>query len=165
MNEAISSRKNEKIVRLKKIGASRAARREFGEFLCDGEKLLEEAIKNEADVRMILTADELHVKVPESIPIYSVPMGVIEAVSPLKNPQSVLFSCAIPKRSGEIKHGAHIILENMQDPGNIGMVMRTANAFLMADVILICACADPYNPKAVRASMGAIFRQRVYEAG
>ncbi|MGE4484573.1 MAG: TrmH family RNA methyltransferase [Oscillospiraceae bacterium] len=165
MNEAISSRKNEKITRMRKLGSFRAARREFGEFLCDGEKLLLEALKNGADIRMILTADELRVKVPENIPIYSVPMGVIEAVSPLKNPQSILFSCAIPKKRGEIRRGAHIILENMQDPGNVGMVMRTANAFLMADVILVGSCADPYNPKAVRASMGAVFRQRVYEAG
>lgn len=165
MNEPISSRKNEKIVRMRKLGASRAARREFGEFLCDGEKLLDEALKNGADIRMILTAGELETEIPENVPVYHVPMGVIEAVSPLKNPQSVIFSCAIPKKVGELRRGRHIILENMQDPGNVGMIMRTANAFMMVDVILVGACADPYNPKAVRASMGAVFRQRVMEAG
>jgi TrmH family RNA methyltransferase len=54
-----------------------------------------------------------------------------------------------------------IVLENVQDPGNVGTVLRTADAFGMDLVVLCGACADPYNPKTVRASMGAVFRQPV----
>lgn len=54
-----------------------------------------------------------------------------------------------------------VVLENLQDPGNVGTVIRTANAFGIDAVILVGDCADLYNPKTVRASMGAIFRQRV----
>jgi TrmH family RNA methyltransferase len=54
-----------------------------------------------------------------------------------------------------------IVLENVQDPGNVGTVIRTANAFRIDAVILTGACADLYQPKTVRATMGAIFRQKV----
>ena len=56
-----------------------------------------------------------------------------------------------------------LVLEGVQDPGNVGTVIRTANAFGMDAVILIGACADLYHPKTVRATMGAIFRQTVLE--
>ena len=53
------------------------------------------------------------------------------------------------------------VIENLQDPGNVGTIIRSANAFDIDAVIMVGACADLYNPKTVRASMGAIFRQRV----
>ena len=56
------------------------------------------------------------------------------------------------------------MLENVQDPGNVGTVIRTANAFRIGAVILCGCCADLYAPKTVRATMGAIFRQRVLTA-
>ena len=73
-----------------------------------------------------------------------------------------MFTVKIPDRAdaGDIKNA--IVLENLQDPGNVGTVIRTANAFNIDAVILVGACADLYNPKTVRASMGAIFRQTVY---
>jgi TrmH family RNA methyltransferase len=54
-----------------------------------------------------------------------------------------------------------IILEGVQDPGNVGAVVRTADAFGIGAVVLTGGCADPYNPKTVRATMGAIFRQNI----
>jgi len=163
--ETISSRKNEKIVRLKRLGASRGDRRAFGEFLCDGEKLLREALLHGAEIRMILTDEEEGASLPDGAPAYLVSRDMLEYVSPLKNPQHVVFSCAMPDRSGLTgpPGGPYIILENIQDPGNVGTIMRTANAFSMPGMLLVGACADPYNPKAVRASMGAVFRQSAAE--
>ena len=79
----------------------------------------------------------------------------------MKNSPGPLFTVRIPQRQemGEIRNA--IILENVQDPGNVGTVLRTASAFSIGAVVLTGECADLYSPKTVRATMGAIFRQRV----
>lgn len=64
------------------------------------------------------------------------------------------------RRIGAARLKNAIVLEGVQDPGNVGTVIRTANAFGVDAVILTGACADLFNPKTVRATMGAIFRQR-----
>ena len=160
MTEIIKSRKNEKIVHMKKLGSSASYRRETGETLCDGAKLLREALSHGVKVTAVLTCGE--VSVPENVKVYQVDRELLEYVSPMKTPQTVLFSCEIPDMSGggaEIKNA--IILENIQDPGNVGTMIRTANAFSVDTVILAGDCADPFSPKTVRASMGASFRQRI----
>ena len=68
---------------------------------------------------------------------------------------------AVPEAERDRPLKNAIVLENVQDPGNVGTVIRTANAFGIGAVLLVGACADLYNPKTVRATMGAIFRQRV----
>jgi len=164
MNE-IKSRKNPLIVHLKKLGADGRFRRETGEFLCDGEKLLAEAVASGADIRAVLANGAPAVRLPEYVPVYSVPREIIETVSPLKNPQNVLFSCAVPPREDNTPvAGGVIVLENIQDPGNVGTILRTANAFGIGAVFLTGSCADPYHPKTIRASMGAVFRQRFFVA-
>lgn len=72
-----------------------------------------------------------------------------------------MFTVSIPEPDEDFKPEKVIVIENLQDPGNVGTVIRTANAFDIDAVIMVGACADLYNPKTVRASMGAIFRQRV----
>ena len=158
MAERIISRKNEKAVHLKKLGADSGYRREKGAFYCDGEKLLDEAVKNGADIEMVFTCDSLSVRLPESVPVYETTYDVIESISPMKTPQKVIFSCR--ERPGSVISGGgkYIVLEDLQDPGNVGTVLRTAGAMGIDGVLLVGACADPYNHKAVRASMGAVFR-------
>lgn len=178
--EEIKSRKNPLIVHLKKLGAEADYRRERGEFLCDGAKLLREAKNSGADIKVVLTSEGLPEALPENVAVFSVSRDIIDAVSPLKNPQGVLFSCAIPSARGLAwpsnkdaeapadgpSAASHIIvLEGVQDPGNVGTVIRTADAFGIDAVVLTGSSADPYNPKTVRATMGAIFRQRLIVAG
>ncbi len=161
MND-IKSRKNPLIVHLKKLGADGDYRRDAGEFLCDGEKLLREAVDSGADIRAVLINGDKPAWLPEHIPLYSVGQDIIDAVSPLKNAQDIIFSCGIPAREDEeTGAGDRIILEGIQDPGNVGTIIRTAGALNISAVILTGNCADPYHPKTVRATMGAIFRQRV----
>lgn len=160
--ETISSRKNPIIVHMKKLGASADYRREHREFLCDGAKLFEEAVKWGVQITAILISGEM---CPPDVPnakIIKVPEDILDAVSPLKSAQSLLFSCRVPAADEEKPIGdKHILLEGIQDPGNMGAIIRSANAFNMDSVMLLGNCADPYNPKAVRAAMGAIFRQRI----
>ncbi|NMA26009.1 MAG: RNA methyltransferase [Clostridiales bacterium] len=161
----ITSRRNPLIVHMKKLGADGDYRRQNGEFLCDGDKLLREAISSGADITAILFSCGKPEGLPAGIPIYAVPRDIIKAVSPLKAPQDVLFSCRIPETAGAIPaFGFHVILEGLQDPGNVGTILRTAGAFNVGSIILTGGCADPFNPKAIRASMGAIFRQPIVTA-
>ena len=93
----------------------------------------------------------------------AMPLRIVEAVlkaTSRLNCCSSRYRGSYPKEpAGDIRNA--IILESVQDPGNLGTVIRTAAAFGIGAVILTGACADLYNPKTVKATMGAIFRQRV----
>jgi len=160
--EEIKSRKNPIIVHMKKLGSDSDYRRSQNAFVCDGEKLLFEAVTNGADIKAVLISGKKPDWLPESIPLYKVDQEIIDSVSPLKNPQNIMFSCGIPVQDDVFEiEGFHIILDGLQDPGNVGTIIRTAAAFNVRSVILTGACADPYNPKTIRATMGAIFRQHL----
>jgi TrmH family RNA methyltransferase len=161
--EAIGSRKNQYIVRLRKLAGDGAFRREQGEFVCDGIKLLQEALEKGAQVRSVLWKGQA-AAMPglESARQYVAETELFDYASPMKNSPGPLFTVAIPDESGRGKIKNAIVLENVQDPGNVGTVLRTAKAMDVDAVILVGACADVYSPKTVRATMGAIFRQRIF---
>ena len=161
--ETITSRKNQIITRLRALGADRSARREAGEFLCDGPKLLHEAQLWNAEITAVLWADEPEPGVPCPTQ-YRVPRELLDYVSPLKNAAGVVFSVRC-RRWETAPPGRTLVLETIQDPGNLGTILRTANALSVDTVILTGDCADVWNPKTVRATMGAVFRQRFYELG
>ncbi len=160
--EQISSRKNKIIIHMKNLGADSAYRKKAGEFLCDGEKLLREAIDSGADISCVLWGGEKTVQLPPETSEYSCPAELIQSISPLKNSPGPLFSVKFPKKAQVYpKLTQAIILENLQDPGNVGTIIRTAKAMGTELVILVGDCADIYNLKTVRATMGAVFRQKV----
>ena len=145
---------------IKKLGMSRGYRGEHGEFLCDGIKLLEEAVKSGAEILNVLTSSDIPFPLPIDTRVYHADRGIIDSISPLKNPQDTLFTCKIPTSNTFLNFDeTHILLDSVQDPGNIGAIVRTANALGVGGVILTGQCADPYNPKTLRAAMGAVFRQ------
>ena len=155
----ITSRKNPVIAHLRKLGSDRAYRQEKGEFLCDGEKLLREAIAWNAEITTVLWDGEP--RLPEACrEHYSAERELLDYVSPLKSAASVLFSVRIKRWNAPEAPGRTLVLETIQDPGNLGTILRTANALGIDTVILTGDCADVYNPKTIRAGMGAVFRQR-----
>jgi TrmH family RNA methyltransferase len=158
----ISSRRNPMITHLRKLNLDRGYRRETGLFLCAGSKLLEDAINAGMEIAEVIYSG-LKPDIPDKAKTSEVTGDILEYASSMKSAPDVLFSCKIPSAGISIGKGRYIVLENVQDPGNIGTVIRTANAFYFDAVILAGACADPYGPKAVRASMGAVFRQRIIE--
>jgi TrmH family RNA methyltransferase len=161
--EEIISRRNPLCVHVKKLGVSRGYREEHRQFLCDGLKLLEEAVNCGAEVEIVLTASGIPFPLPKNTRVCSVERDLIDSLSQLKSAQDILFVCKMPQESGGCicSKGRHILLDSIQDPGNLGAIIRSANAFEINSVILTGECADPYNPKTVRASMGSIFRQRI----
>ena len=159
--EIIHSRKNKFIQHLRQLAADKAYRSEQGEYLCDGLKLLREALAFGAELRAVLWKDEAAEILPEGIEQYAAPGDLFDYASPMKNSPGPLFTVKIPVYEAGEKLKNAVVLETVQDPGNVGTVIRTANAFGVDAVILTDACADLYNPKTVRATMGAIFRQKV----
>lgn len=158
----ITSRKNETVHNMKKLGESSAYRAERGEFMLEGAKLLIDAVANGAEIREVLYCGERPEDIPEGVAAQEVSRDIIEYISAQKTPQNVVFSAAIPKAEGQPQLSGAVILENIQDPGNVGTMLRTANAFGIREAILVGACADLWNPKTVRASMGAVFRERTF---
>lgn len=154
--EIIRSRQNELIKRFIALGSDAKARQEAGEFVCAGDKLLAEALGSGAEIVCTLSAE------PTDAPgLRLVTPELLKAVSPLQNSPGPVFSVRMRPLPPPESRSRVLVLENVQDPGNVGTVLRTADA-LGIDLVALCgACADPYNPKTVRASMGAVFRQPV----
>lgn len=164
--ETVTSRKNNYIVRLRSLAAESAFRRAEGEFLCDGMKLLREAVEQGAEIRSLLWKERAEPLEGLCCPRqYAAPAELFAYASPMKNSPGPLFTVAMRPQDSREKIDRAIVLENLQDPGNVGTVLRTAKALGIDAVILTGSCADIYSPKAVRSTMGAIFSQRVIFAG
>ena len=158
--DRITSRKNAAGVLLRALAADASLRAERGEFVCDGLKLLGEAAASGAEITSVLWKEGGAVGTADCARQYLAPQELFDYASPMKNSPGPLFTVRFRPDSAQRTERA-IVLENVQDPGNVGTVLRTANAFGVDAVVLIGDCADLYSPKTVRATMGAIFRQRV----
>lgn len=159
--DRITSRKNSTVLHLRALAADGAYRRERGEFLCDGHKLLTEANAAHAEITSILWREGA-IGRADCERQFCAPEDLFDYASPLKNSPGPLFTVRLPAAGAGTGIKNAIVLENLQDPGNVGTVLRTAAAFSVDAVILCGDCADLYSPKTVRATMGAIFRQRAF---
>lgn len=148
---------------LRRLGREKSFRREQGTFLCDGEKLLREAAANGAEIGEIYLRDGSPVTNLPDVPTAILSEDVFDYVSPLEHSPGPLFTVRTGSFSENSIPDRVIVLENVQDPGNVGTVLRTAAALGVDIVVLLGECADPYNPKTVRASMGAVFREKILE--
>ncbi|MBE6972497.1 MAG: RNA methyltransferase [Ruminococcaceae bacterium] len=164
--EQITSRKNPLISHIRKLISDRIYRRECGEYLGDGVKLLAEAVRWQAPLTCVVhTAGTQLPTIPEGVRVVQVPEDVMESVSPMKAPQGALFLCRMPQQEmpDKLAGQRYLVLDGVQDPGNVGTIWRTADALGADGLILTGECADAWNHKTVRATMGACFRLPVYE--
>lgn len=161
--EHITSRHNPLMGHIRKLVGSAAYRWETGEFLCDSPKLLQEALLWQAEITAVVTISPLP-RLPEHIRQVQVPEDVMASVSPVKTPQGVLFTCRLPQAPlpQTLTGRRYVLLDGVQDPGNVGTILRTLDAFDADGLLLTGGCADPYGWKAVRSSMGAVFRRPIY---
>ena len=159
----ITSRKNPLLQQVKKLLSSKKAREEAGLFAADGTKLLEEAVKYFPGLDTVILSDGVQAHVPEKTKVIRVPGDVMESISPMASPQGALFLCRFPEKKDFHPVPGMLLLDGIQDPGNIGTILRTADA-LDVPVVLLEGCADPYSHKVVRSSMGAVFRTHVIQS-
>ena len=163
--ERITSRQNPFLKQIGKLNNAKSERRRAGVYPGEGPKLLEEAVK--AGVKITATVSCEGVDVPEIAGArqVEVPREVLESLCDTKTPQGVLFLCELPstKAPEKLDGSRYLVLDGVQDPGNVGTIWRTADALGADGLILVHSCADPFSPKTVRSTMGACFRLPVYE--
>ena len=163
MEERITSRKNPLLQQVKKLLSSRKAREEAGLFVSDGTKLLQEAVNYYKGLETVVLSDGIQAQVPEGVRVVRVPEDVMASISPMQSPQGALFLCRLPEKRKFAPEKGMLLLDGIQDPGNLGTILRTADA-LQVPVVLLEGCADPYSHKVVRSSMGAVLRTDVIQA-
>ena len=128
--------------------------------MADGTKLLQEAIRWWPELDTVILTEEVKTEIPEGVRTVIVPRDVMESVSPMESPQGALFLCRLPEETPFTAQAGMLLLDGIQDPGNLGTILRTTDA-LQIPVALLEGCADPYSHKVVRASMGAVFRMKI----
>lgn len=168
----ITSARNEKVKYVQKLGRRRFRQRE-GRFVIEGPRLLGEAITSGAALASVFVAPELFngdawrglmASLPEDVPVYEVPAAVFRQIASTDAPQGILAVAEMRRWDWEDCLGARdgpplvVLVDGLQDPGNVGTIIRAAEALRASGVVLGAGSADPYNPKAVRATMGAVFR-------
>ena len=162
MRELITSRKNPFLQQVKKLLSSRKEREQTGLFVADGTKLLQEAIRWWDGLDAVILSEDVHMEIPQGVRTVVVPKDVMESISPMQSPQGALFVCRLPEKKAFAPKAGMLLLDGIQDPGNLGTILRTADA-LGVPVALLEGCADPYSHKVVRASMGAVFRMDIVQ--
>ena len=164
MEEYVTSRQNRLFVHLKKLQTSRAYREKTRQFCGDGTKLLEEAVQWYPGLHTVIACEALALPaLPACVRVVRVPERLMQSLSTMRSPQGTIFLCHMPEPTPlDIRPGS-LILDGIQDPGNLGTILRTADA-LDVPVVLTDGCADPYSEKTVRASMGAVLRTQPGQA-
>ena len=157
MAERITSKTNSTLQHIRKLIASRRYRYESRAFVADGAKLAAEALRWSWNVDALVLTDGVDFPVPEGVRELRVPAHLMADVSRMDAQQGVLALCRMPEPKPLALSPGCLILDGIQDPGNLGTILRTADAFEIP-VLLSDGCADPYGEKTVRATMGAIFR-------
>lgn len=159
MNETlITSRHNPLLVHVKKLQSSRSYRRKSGEFAADGTKLLQEAAMWYPGLHTVIAQEGLALcELADTVRVVRVSESIMREISLMDSPQGALFICTLPPEKEAAILPGTLLLDGVQDPGNLGTILRTADA-LDVPVVLLDGCADAYSAKTVRASMGAVFR-------
>ncbi len=168
MQDIISSLKNDKVKYLRKLYNSQKRKRE-GKYILEGLRLVEEAIKAGAMFKMIFMTPEFESSIQgqvfrknlSDVDIYYIDSNLVEKLADTVSPQGIIAIVDEPTYNNNnfLKNTDYIlVLDRIQDPGNMGALIRTAVAAGVDRVIALKGCVDIYNLKVLRATAGAIFR-------
>lgn len=169
----IASRKNQTVVKSRGLINEKKLREKENLIALEGEKLCAEALRAGLNTEYALFSEEAEKNFPEMkkalselCPTYIVTEEVYSYISGQKSPQGIFLAAKLLDKSKNldriIEKEKIILLDGIQDPGNLGTIIRTAEAFGIGGVILSGECADPYSPKALRASMGSALRLKPF---
>ncbi len=177
MDTILSSRDNPLIRQVRELLGSARARRENRLFAIEGARLCADAARSGAAVTAFLytrRAAEIYRSYWEPVAAaaqrrFEIPEALMKYVADTATPQGMLCVCAMldnrPGLDTIEPHARYLALEDIQDPANLGTVIRTAEALGLSALLLSDGCCDPYNPKVLRGSMGGVFRLPLLPAG
>ncbi len=171
--QRIVSKDNEIIKHAKKL-KDRKYRKQHGEYIIEGIKLIKEAIQENVEIEQIIICESCEKTeiIPKEI-IYNlakkecilVPEKIFENITGVVNPQGILAIVRMDEKKQEINYDEDIIiaLDNIQDPGNLGTIIRTVDSVGLTQIFVSKGTVDAYNEKVIRSTMGAIFRVKIIE--
>ena len=171
--QVISSKDNEFIKHIKKL-KDKKYRDMNKEFIIEGIKLIREAIEEKAEIKQIIICDncldsdiipkELMYEIAKYECVY-VTESIFKVISDVNTPQGILAIIGRNAGEAQIDYTQDIIvaLDDIQDPGNLGTILRTVDSIGLNQILVSKGTADSYNPKVVRSTMGAIFRVKIIE--
>jgi TrmH family RNA methyltransferase len=143
-------------------------RQKYGLFVGEGRKILQEGLKGKryAIESIVITLEQKawlqDQKIPSTIPIYYCNRSVFDRLSTVEQGEGVITIFRVPKEPPSFPERA-LILFHLMDPGNVGTLLRTAYSLGMPNCVLVKPCVDPFNPKVIRASMGALLHMNLLE--
>ncbi len=161
----ITSTHNDRVQAWKALSGPAKERRRQGLFLAEGEHMAGEALKA-SRCRTLLIRDSsleryrvlLDQAERRNVPVQPVSEAVMAAICDVRSPQGIAAVCPLPALTERLETTVIVALEDVQDPGNVGTVLRTLDALGYGGLLITPGCADPFSPKTLRASMGAVFR-------
>lgn len=162
----IESPKNERVKEIKKLHTKKR-RDQTGLFLIEGAHLIEEALKQEGIIQEIFIVEQF--PIPKqwnvtNIPITYVTDRVLKEMAKTETPQGIVAICKQFSHNLNFEEGRFLLIDRVQDPGNVGTMIRTADAVGLTAVILGEGSVDLYNDKVIRATQGSLFHIPVLKA-
>ncbi|OIJ13893.1 RNA methyltransferase [Anaerobacillus alkalilacustris] len=159
--ERIESVKNIKIKTVKKLH-TRKGREKLGSFLIEGEHLVEEALNSNVIINEIFIEENFTIPSNwelSNIPIYIVNDKIMKEICDTQTPQGIVAVCELLGRKPLtiVKNGLYLLIDQVQDPGNLGTIIRTADCAGLSGVILGSGTVDMYNSKVIRSTQGSLF--------
>lgn len=141
-------------VRLQK---DREYRRSTHTVLVEGKNLLKDLVPRHLPLRLIVTSEQKDLTLGFSGEVVFITNPIASKISAVETPEGCFAEYAIPSSEMPLQYERGLILDRLQDPGNVGTVLRTCLALNVRQIVLIEPCCDPWNPKVVRAAKGAQF--------
>ena len=159
----ILTSKNNPLIKETASLKDKKGRKQTGLFLVEGVKMLRECLQSELEIERVFLSEEYADELPvDESKIVRVSQDVFRFLSDEKTPQGVLCRVKIPQTALAAPTAPCLILDGVADPGNMGAIIRTANAAGYKEIYLVDGCVDAYAPKSVRASMSGIFFTKLY---
>ena len=160
----ILTSKNNPLVKETAALKEKKARRETGLFLVEGVKMSRECQKSGLEIERVFVTEKYSKEEFDESKKVVVSEDVMRYLSDEKTPQGVVCRVKIPNRPLTAPKGRCLFLDGVSDPGNMGAIIRTANAAGYNELYLTKDCTDPYSPKSVRASMSGVLFTKIYIA-